>query len=105
VHRCQIEATKMVEFQPVGVTQHRFQIGSRIIAAGGKADEVLIAAAIRNLYQTKPVTRRDQPHGFRIYCKWSGALQDTIRQIAFVEENAHAIVIFVCVLAMAWFSA
>src|SRR3546814_12984011 len=60
--RGEIEAREMIELEPFGVGQHRFEMGRGIIAAGVEAHQMLVAAAIGDLDDTQSIKRGEQPH-------------------------------------------
>ena len=64
--RGQVEAGEVVQLEPRRVGQHRLEVGRVVSAAGGEADQMLVAAAVGDLHQAQPVARGDQAHGLGI---------------------------------------
>src|SRR3546814_3055216 len=56
----------MIDLQATGIGQHRAEIGGGIIAARGKANQVLVPVAGRDLEKAQPIARGDEPHGLGI---------------------------------------
>ena len=63
-------------------------MGGGIVAVRREAHEMLVAAAIRNLDEAKPVTRRDQTHGFGIDGDRTRC-EDALGQIFLVQIDCH----------------
>ena len=87
--RGEIETGEMEKLQPGGIAKYLAQIGCGVVAARRKAHQMFIAAAIGYLQQAKPVAQRIEAHGFGVDRQSAAALQHAIRQVFFVEENAH----------------
>src|SRR3546814_6909114 len=84
--RGEIEAREMIELEPFGVGQHRFEMGRGIIAAGVEAHQMLVAAAIGDLDDTQSITRGDQPHRLGVDRDRAGA-EHAGGQVFFVEMD------------------
>ena len=84
-----VKAGEVHQFQPFGIGQHRLQIG-RVILAGGKAHEVLIAVAVADLQQAQPVAVRVEAHGLAVHGYRAGS-EDAGGQVAFVKINSHGL--------------
>src|SRR3546814_12737861 len=66
LERGDVEAREMEQLEPRGVGQDRLEHRRVIGAAGTKADEMLVAAAVAALDQAQPGAQRVQPHGLGV---------------------------------------
>src|SRR3954465_1926774 len=87
-HDGEIEAGEMVELEPRRVGQHRLEVGCRVIALRAEADEMLVAAAVRNLHEAQPRAARKEAHRLGIDGDGPGG-EDALGQILFVEMDGH----------------
>ena len=80
----------MVELQPRGIGEHGLEIGRGIVAVGAEADEMLVAAAVRDLHQAEPVAAELKAHRLGVDGDRTGA-EHAGGQVFFVEMDAHAL--------------
>ncbi len=87
----------MEQLEPVRITQQRLEIRRRIVAAPPEADEMFLAAPIRELDEAQAIARRIQAHRLRIDGDWP--LESHVGgQVFFVEIYAHSIVLALSVM-------
>ena len=89
LQRGQIETGEVIQLQPIGIGQHRLQVGRGIAAPRREAHKMLIPPPIGDLNEAQAVSRGDEPHGFGV--DGNGAIgQHALGEIFFVEINSHA---------------
>ena len=78
----------MVELQSRRIGEHRLEDGRVIGAAGGEADEMLVAAPVGDLDEAEPVAAELEPHRLGIDGDRARA-EHAFGQVFFVQMDGH----------------
>ena len=87
--RRQVEAREMIELQPLGIGEHGAQVRRGIVAVGAEADQMLVAAPVRQLDDAEAIARGDEPHRLGIDGDRGAGGEDARGQVFLMKMNGH----------------